>query len=209
MIASGISRGKLLVLPRDIKDYGIEPVDFEIARAVRMRMLIPLFFEPVTLRLRGEGRGCVIVDGGVLNNFPIQLLDDGIADPPWPTFGYLVAEDANVTRAEVSHEIFGQLSLIASIFFTMMGAHDLMHISNEAFVRTIMTPTVGVKTTEFDLAREKAVRLYQSGLTAGRQFFRTWDFEAYNTAFWERATKNRRETLFAAISQDGDDAGVG
>ncbi|MGH8501025.1 MAG: patatin-like phospholipase family protein [Gammaproteobacteria bacterium] len=96
VVASDISRGKMLVLPKDIKDYGVEPDELEIARAVRMSMSIPLFFEPVKLALKKTGRECVIVDGGVLSNFPVSLLDDGSAEPAWPTFGYLLAEDADV-----------------------------------------------------------------------------------------------------------------
>jgi NTE family protein len=194
--------GKLLILPRDIKDYGIEPDDLDIARAVRMSMSIPFFFEPVKLKLGGDGKECLIVDGGVLSNFPISLLDDGTADRPWPTFGYLLAEDGNVTGAQVSHEIFGPITLLASIFFTMMEAHDRMYISNEAFIRTIMIPTKGVKTTEFDLSDDRAEELYQSGIKAGREFFQKWDFEAYKAAFRKRASKNRRDALIAAISRD-------
>jgi NTE family protein len=87
VIAADVSRGKMLVLPRDIRDYGIAPDDLDIALAVRMSMSIPFFYEPVTLHLGGTGKECFIVDGGVLSNFPIYLFDDGSPDPPWPTFG--------------------------------------------------------------------------------------------------------------------------
>ncbi len=76
-----------------------------------------------------------------------------------------------------------------------------MYIANEAFVRTIMIPTRGVKTTEFNLSRARARELYQSGVRAGREFFKTWDFEKYKASYRERKAQNRRDTLIAAMSE--------
>ena len=36
VVASDISRGRMLVLPEDVRDYGIAPEDLEVALAVRM-----------------------------------------------------------------------------------------------------------------------------------------------------------------------------
>jgi NTE family protein len=200
VIAADISRGKLLVLPRDIQDYGIDPDDLDIAHAVRMSMSIPFFFEPVQLQLRDPEQDCYIVDGGVLSNFPIYLFDDGTPDPPWPTFGYMLAETSDAVGRSVSHQVFGPLSLLASLFLTMMEAHDRIYIANGAFARTIMIPTLGVETTDFDLSPQRAEALYQSGLAAGREFFHTWDFEQYKAVFRQAAEKNRREMLLTAAA---------
>jgi NTE family protein len=86
VIASDISRGQMLILPGDIRAYGIEPEDLEIALAVRMSMSIPYFFQPIPLKTT-LGETCYIVDGGLLSNFPIELFDvPGV--PEWPTFGF-------------------------------------------------------------------------------------------------------------------------
>jgi NTE family protein len=200
VIAADISRGKMLVLPRDIVDYDINPDDLDIARAVRMSMSIPFFYEPVVLKHRGTGEDCYIVDGGVLSNFPIHLFDDGTPDPAWPTFGYMLAEKSDASGQDVYHAVSGPFSLLASLFLTMMEAHDRMYISNGAFARTIMIPTQGVKTTEFDLSAQRADSLYDSGVQAAHEFFRTWDFEQYKVAFRQVSEKNRRETVLAAAS---------
>src|SRR5258708_29202393 len=50
VIASDITRGRLLVLPGDAIDYGINPDQLDIARAVRMSMSLPYFYEPVILK---------------------------------------------------------------------------------------------------------------------------------------------------------------
>jgi NTE family protein len=200
VIAADISRGKMLVLPRDIVDYGMQPDDLDIAHAVRMSMSIPLFYEPVTLKHRGTGEDCYIVDGGVLSNFPIHLFDAPTSDPPWPTFGYMLAENPDASGQEVSHVVSGPFSLLASLFLTMMEAHDRMYISNGAFARTIMIPTMGVKTTDFDLSPERADALYYSGVQGARAFFSTWDFERYKATFRQAAEKTRRELVLMAAS---------
>ncbi len=84
IIASDISQGKLLVLPDDIEQYGINPAKFPVAKAVRMSTSIPYFFDPVVIRkpvtMRSKdddffSQFIYIVDGGLLSNFPLWIFD--------------------------------------------------------------------------------------------------------------------------------------
>src|SRR5262245_29888988 len=202
VVASDLSRGKMLVLPQDIKDFGIEPDDLDIARAVRMSMSIPFFFEPVTMTLQNK-KQTYIVDGGILSNFPIQLFDDGTPNPSWPTFGYLLVEEDPSRPITVRHEIHGPLSMFAALFATMMEAHDRMYVESDAFARTIPIPTKGVTATEFDLSKERAEMLYQSGRAAAESFFATWNFAEYKRNFRQTAKRNRRDVLLAAAAKPG------
>jgi len=202
VVASDLSRGKMLVLPHDIKDFGIEPDDLDIARAVRMSMSIPFFFEPVTMTLPNK-QTVYIVDGGVLSNFPIELFDDGTPNPPWPTFGYLLVEEDPSHPIAIRHEIRGPLTMFAALFSTMMEAHDRMYIEADAFARTIPIPTKGVTATEFDLSKERADMLYESGRAAAESFFSKWDFAEYKRSFRQAAKKNRRDILLAAARRSG------
>ena len=181
-IAADISRGKLLILPRDIRDYGEDHM-LDIARAVRMSMSIPFFFEPVQLA-HGADQSYV-VDGGVLSNFPVWLFDDGTPDPSWPTFGYKLV-DPDEGRP---HVITGPVTLLAALFSTMLEAHDARYIEDQQFVRTIPIPTLGVRTIDFDLPPERRDQLYASGEAAAKKFFSEWDFASYKAAF---ESSNRR-----------------
>ena len=62
------SRGRMLVLPDDIRAYGMEPEDLEVT-AVRMSMSIPFFFEPVTEKNR-KGDTCYISERRALEQLP-------------------------------------------------------------------------------------------------------------------------------------------
>src|SRR5690606_1602286 len=75
IIASDITNGRLLVLPDDIAQYGQDPQQMEVARAVRMSTSIPFFFDPVMLQTPTSRKTFYIVDGGILSNFPMWLFD--------------------------------------------------------------------------------------------------------------------------------------
>jgi predicted acylesterase/phospholipase RssA len=93
VIASDTTSHRLLVLPRDADQLGIDPDELSVARAVRMSMSIPIFFEPVSVTNEKTNREHVIVDGGMLSNFPVWLFDCPDAEvPSWPTFGLLLVE---------------------------------------------------------------------------------------------------------------------
>ncbi|WP_309895367.1 patatin-like phospholipase family protein [Archangium sp.] len=180
VIAADICRRKQLVLPWDIRDYGRDPEDLDVAWAVRMSMSIPLFFEPVRIQDR-QGRTCYVVDGGVLSNFPVDILDDDKPNPPWPTFGLKlvdrVGEDGQVS-AEPS-TIRGPFSLIRAMVSTMLEAHDARYIERKNFDRTIAIPTLGVRTTDFGLRREQGDALHGEGIRAARRFLERWNFQEW------------------------------
>ena len=173
VVASDISRGRMLVLPQDVRDYGMAPEDLEVALAVRMSMSIPFFFEPVKLK------GSDIVDGGLLSNFPVELFDsDG--PPAWPTFGFkLVLSGQDDLTQMVQNPISGPISELAALFFTAMEAHDAYYLSNDKFVRTITIDTLDVGATDFNLTPAQKEALYQSGVSGAKTFLAHWDFQKY------------------------------
>lgn len=177
VIASDISRGRLLVLPQDMADFGVLPEALNVAAAVRMSMSIPFFYEPVKLRNMKTNQVSYIVDGGILSNFPVWLFDTEGEVPEWPTFGFKLVEPEQ--EHEIPHHVRGPISLLTALFSTMMEAHDARYIKDEQFIRTIPIPTLGVGTTEFDISREKSEALYQSGREAAETFFDVWDFSKY------------------------------
>jgi NTE family protein len=192
VIASDVTRGRMLVLPQDIKDYGIMPEKLNVAFAVRMSMSIPFFFEPVTLRNAQNGQVSYIVDGGLLSNFPVWLFDSQGQVPEWPTFGFKLVEP----EEGKPNQIRGPISMLAALFSTMMEAHDARYIEDENFVRTIPIPTLGIGTTEFNISAERSEALYQSGRQAAEKFFESWNFASYTEKFrQEKPMPGRRARL--------------
>lgn len=169
VIASDIAAGKMLTLPNDAVFYDIDPDRLDVAAAIRMSMSIPFFFRPVRL---GDG---VVVDGGILSNYPIWLFDsDG--EPDWPTFGLLLQED----NFNQPHKVGGVVSFFKAMLKTMMQAHDRRFVRPEDFLhRTIGIPVGDISSTEFDLTHAQKQNLYHSGYQAATTFLNTWSWEAY------------------------------
>ncbi|MFD2672746.1 patatin-like phospholipase family protein [Marinicrinis sediminis] len=191
IIASDISNGKILILPQDIQRFGIQPAKLEVSRAIRMSSSIPYFFDPVMIKkppsihVKGRwrkkkpfsGEYVYIVDGAILSNFPLWLFDrkDITRFHQHPTIGFqLVGQHEGK-----AHRIKGPLSMFQALFSTMMDAHDERYIEMENRFRTIKVPTLNVRTTQFDLSREKSLELYEAGYQAGKEFFMRWSYEQY------------------------------
>lgn len=171
--ASDVSRSRLLRLPWDYGTLGIDGGMQLVADAVRASMSIPFFFRPVELDVPGSGPS-VLVDGGLLSNFPVDVFDRTDGQPArWPTVGIklTVRQEPNA----VVHEITGDLSLAEAVLSTMQNWHDQLRLEDPSVAqRTIFVDTFGVKSTDFDLDKTTQQRLYQSGRSAAEQFLRSW-----------------------------------
>jgi NTE family protein len=173
IIASDITKGEILILPDDLPKYGIDPMEFEIAKAVRMSISIPLYFNPIKFEYR-EGIS-YIVDGGILSNFPVWIFDVD-KTPRWPTFGFKLID------AGVSNTAMGKtdlLSFVLDIFDTMIDEDESIYMRDKDSIRTVSIPTLGVGAIEFDISKESSLRLYESGYESGNKFLKQWDFEDY------------------------------
>ncbi len=212
VVASDVTSHELLVLPRDAGKLGLDPDELEVAFAVRMSMSIPIFFEPVRHENPKTGDTHIIVDGGMLSNFPVWLFDceDGL--PDWPTFGMLLVEPkpsvsvaARLPRPErrkdQAHGPRAVVDYVKSLAQTMMEAHDRLYVEQASYARTIPIPTLGVGTTQFDLPPDRALALYDSGRDAAEKFLASWDFDAYIAEFRSGKSHSRRETLVASMEE--------
>lgn len=173
IIACDVSRKRLLILPNDLKEYGIDPLDFDIAKAVRMSMGIPFYYNPVQLKY--HNKTSYIVDGGIVSNFPIWIFDNGDS-PRWPTFGLnIYGDEENVDLKKLPS--FLKYSL--NVAQTSLIADDIGFLHNKDAVRIINIPTLGVKPTDFKLLQDKKNSLYKSGYNSAQRFLETWSFREY------------------------------
>ena len=185
-IASDVTDRGLLVLPRDLAQFGIDPDSFSIARAVRMSISIPLFYEPCILRGK-SGKEHLIVDGGLLSNYPLWLLDQA-ADPGRPVFGckFTAGEGERTKPGPRQGHL---LSYVSALISTALDAHDNYYISQKKgdHGRSILIPTdvtvkgktISVSTTDFGISREISKGLLANGRGAGEKFLSKWDFDEW------------------------------
>ncbi|MDB5178472.1 MAG: Conserved rane protein of unknown function [Patescibacteria group bacterium] len=169
VLTADITRGRLVRLPWDYHLYGLDPDEQLVADAVRASMSLPFFYEPARL-----GKS-LLVDGGVLSNFPIDLFDDISA---WPTFGIkLSARPEGDTRTRPAD---GPVEFAQAILQTMLNAHDQMHLDDPCTLkRTMFVDAAAVKTTDFDITPAQQELLYQNGRKGAEKFLAGWDFADY------------------------------
>ena len=181
VIAADLSRGALLILPQDISYYGMEPDQLDVARAIRMSMSIPFFYEPIKVDYcrNNQLQTSYVVDGGVLSNYPVWLFDGEINNLCCPTFGFRLHAPVN----GVENSITGPLSMLKAMFTTMMEAHDQKYIERAHFARTIFIPSLGVRTTDFDISVEKQTALFQAGAKAAQDFFDIWSYQNFTNEY--------------------------
>jgi NTE family protein len=189
VIASDITEGRMLVLPDDIEGFQdadgnhLTKESLPLARAVRMSMSFPFFFDPVTLYRRG--RPHLIVDGGLLSNFPVWLFDS-----PSPikrrTWGFRLhrGEGAESPPYRVVPKPLWPLPLARAMFFAATEAWD-QRMSKTSQVRTVSIPTGSIPTLKFGLTDPERDQLYRWGHDNAREFFRTQ--HEYLNSYGQRA----------------------
>jgi len=171
--ASDLSEHRLLRLPWDYRLLGVDPDEQLVVDAVQASAAIPYFFQPARLA------GRVLVDGGLLSNFPVALFDreDGLA-PRWPTFGIKLAARAGATPT--AHAAGDPLSFTVAVVETLVNAQDAAYVDGLCVqLRTTFVDTSDTSTIDFGISAERRAVLGQRGASAAQDFLDHWDEDAY------------------------------
>lgn len=187
LVASDSTAQRMLVL-----SHGTAPA-CPLVWAVRMSMSIPLVWPEVEWKQNWgpyQGHditGHKIVDGGMLSNFPIELL---VSSQPNITavmgerksdhvLGFLIDETVEVPGAPPAATSGGGIHLsklrtgrrLTALIDTMTNAHDKEVI--EAFDDFVVRlPAQGYGTMEFDMSEERRNALIAAGREATKSYFR-------------------------------------
>jgi NTE family protein len=184
VMAADVTRGQLLRLPWDYERYGLDPDDQPVAEAVRASISVPYLFEPY--KLRYPGGESLLVDGGLLSNYPIDAFDrtDG-RRPRWPTFGVTLIRQLPAGNTKLLPPVRA-LRLLPGFHFgeslvttTVVGRDQGYLAQPWVAARSIEVDTFGVNPFDFWADRETIDRLYESGRRAATEFLEQWSFENY------------------------------
>lgn len=173
VVASDTTEAEMLVL-----NHRTAP-DVPLGMAVRMSMSIPFVWREMVWQqswglYRGRAKtGNIIVDGGVLSNFPIRLISDpapeimGDTDPNAAlNLGLLLDEQLAIPGIQLPPARPLDQSRVAQrisrLMDTMMGAWDTDDIRAHA-AEVCRLPVKGYGTTEFNMSDEKLQALVKGG----------------------------------------------
>lgn len=179
VVASDTSDMEMLVL-----NHRTAP-DVPLAWAVRMSMSIPLIWREVVWQdewgqyLGRKKSGNVIVDGGVLSNFPIKLVADSVPEIMGDTdpnaalnLGMLLDETLAIPGTDPAKpplpvQEMRVVQRLSRLMDTMMGAQDNEEIRRRS-AEICRLPVKGYGTTEFAMAPAKLQALVDGGRDALR-----------------------------------------
>ncbi len=163
IIASDLTRGRIMILPDDLPNYGINKNSFSIAKAVRMSTSIPYFFKPIKV-YNSLGIKSVVVDGAVLSNFPIWLFEGTLERP---VVGFRLSPRLDNIPPNIINNAF---DMFPALIETMLHAHDSRYISKKVSEQIIFIPIESVKTTDFDLSEKIKKELVATGKQKAEEF---------------------------------------
>lgn len=171
VIVSDLTLGKLVVIPDDLERvYGINPEHFPVAKAVRMSAGFPYFFMPKKIRGKNKIKS-MIVDGGLLSNFPIWVFENQTNKRTRPIIGLKLSDSPEHSRP---NNIKNGLDMLQALFSTMKQAHDARYIAKSEKENIIFIPVKDVQTTNFMLEKTVKEQLMNSGRDVATRFLKSW-----------------------------------
>jgi NTE family protein len=178
---SDVTRGKLVRLPWDYVNYGLDADRQRIVDAVRASMSIPFFFTPVYVRAAAvtadvadvaAAAGRVTwVDGGLLDNFPVDVFrrSDG-AKARWPTIGIKLS--AKETSIGGGHGTDSVASEAIACLETVLDNAGRYYVPPDKAARTIFVDNAGIKATDFGITPKQQQTLFENGQNAARDWLK-------------------------------------
>ncbi|MES1245431.1 MAG: patatin-like phospholipase family protein [Acidobacteriota bacterium] len=166
VVSSDLSRRRSQVLSHDTSP------DLPVAQAVRASMSIPLFFEAFYIDDKRFGetgeRQDLFVDGGVFDNYPIDLFDRQGVNPH--TLGLFLSNLEAPANPDYRIDSFPEYA--RNLFEAILNVQvNAFNNSPEDQKRTIVIDNLGIRMTDFGLSQELKCKLVQQGVIAACKHF--------------------------------------
>ncbi len=165
IVATDITHQSGVVLPEGLSRYGIDPLRFSVARAVRMSAAVPFIYTPVRLPHRDtDGDVVLMSDGALASRFPLEVLQPSEGRP---IVGFRLADDNGM------HEhapIRGPIALAVAVIGSGMGAREsLPRLALEP--GRVVTVPAERDALDFNITGEEARDLFDVGRGAAAEWF--------------------------------------
>ncbi|WP_249871974.1 patatin-like phospholipase family protein [Oceanobacillus saliphilus] len=172
VVVSDLSLGKLIVIPDDLERvYDIQPDYFPVSKAVRMSAGFPFFFMPKKMPGRYKKKS-VMIDGGLLSNFPLWIFDNGANIKKRPILGIkLTDSDTGVGPRDINNA----LDMFQALFTTMKQAHDTRYIAKNDKQNILFVPVKPTGAVNFQISEKVKAELVESGRVNTEKFLSKWN----------------------------------
>lgn len=142
----------------------INTPDMPITLAVRCSMAIPFFFYPM------EYNGDLIVDGGTMYNYPVEIFDSETNQES--TLGFILSTASSILWPERStdNNIIQHIGRVIGAFMNI--SYEYCFREGNA-ARTVFIDPAGVSAINFNLTQEQIKALKENGTKAAQAFFQS------------------------------------
>ncbi len=183
--ATCMNKQKLLVFSADTYP------EMKVKDAVRISMSIPLYFEAVFIDSVGHvyneknnsGNLDVVVDGGIIGNYPIFIFDSLQVDslnnqiriPNYKTLGIRIDSELQIKNDELSKElvsipISNMSDYLEAFYILILEKLNRTQLIQEDWERTISVSSVGIGPRIKKLSTEQKKSLIKSGELSAKKF---------------------------------------
>lgn len=188
--ATCMNKQKLLIFSADTYPK------MKIKDAVRISMSIPLYFEAIFIDSEGtvfenssDKKGLdVVVDGGIIGNFPIFMFDSVVVDsmnietriPNFHTVGIRIDSDNQIKNDSLSKELVpieinNMNDYLQAFYILILENLNRNSLIPEDWERTISVSSVGISPRIKKLTKEQKTKLIRSGEKSTQQFLIYYD----------------------------------
>lgn len=185
--ATCLNKQKLIVFSKD--NYP----KMKVKDAVRISVSIPLYFQAVLIdstgavykKPDGKQQLDVVVDGGIIGNFPITMFDTFVTDsanmpqriPNFQTIGVRIDSDVQIekdsyTRELAPIEIKNVNDYLSSLYILIIENLNRNELTDEDWARTISVSSVGINPRIKKMSKEQKESLIQSGRAYTAKYMR-------------------------------------
>lgn len=170
IVTADISLGRLVVIPDDLyRLYQIDPHDFSVAKSLRMSASYPYFFMPARIESFYNG-GSLMLDGGILSNFPYWILGEQQPKLKRPTLGITLNQESN----KIAVPIKNGWEMLQRLIKTMKEAHDTRYVSLLEENNILYIPIENIEATDLHIGEEAKQSLFMLGKKHTLDFLKNW-----------------------------------
>ena len=165
----------------------------KIKDAVRISMSIPLYFQAVFIDSIGKTYSKqnqnndldLMVDGGIVGNFPIQIFDSYKIDtmnneyrvPNYETLGIRIDSDSQIKEDSISRKLAPYpiedfTDYISAFYIMIIENLNRNNLTEDDWNRTISVSSMGITPRIKKLTAEQKEILYNSGLESAENYFK-------------------------------------
>jgi len=176
----------------------------KIKDAVRISMSIPLYFQAVfvdsigrTYSKQNQNNNLnLMVDGGIVGNFPIQIFDSYKIDsmnkkirvPNYETLGIRIDSDSQIREDSLSRKLAPYpiedfTDYISAFYIMIIENLNRNNLTEDDWNRTISVSSVGITPRIKKLTTEQKEMLLNSGKKSAENYFRRQKCFVYFTLF--------------------------